>query len=389
MSTPSVSPPVLPPELITAIIYEVDDVESLKLCSLVASSLRSRCQRILYSTLTIRMDNCAALCKLLAESSHIADYVTNLVIRTLYPTMREPDLENFRQILVKVRNVRRCTLDGQWNRFPMHVPIGHPVVPPVDIPPLVLDFLVRQPLRYLSLSCVRIPTSMLGRFLTTVPELSFSSDSVAVQDGVPPTAVQTPVLHSLFLSSTVKDVGPYVVQPQNMRCLCALRHLSFQTPGNGWAAELIQAASRTLQHLHFSCREHPPLNLPASDGFRTTTARPAVISQTTNVLSSLVFPETLPALAEVQIEQFFADNGIFDPTPYISLIALLEASLASYSTPPRIRWFLVMYDQDAQYTDFVDAVRRGMPKADSEGRLIMEACAIVASRGKLNKRFRI
>ncbi|KAJ6495354.1 hypothetical protein C8R45DRAFT_986903 [Mycena sanguinolenta] len=401
---------VIPPELIDAIISEVDDMDSLKACSLVASRLRSKCQRILYSTLTVQVDNCAALWKLLTDSPHLADYVTSLILKTLYPTTRGPDLEKLRQILVKLRNVSRCTLNGYWGRSPMHVAPGNPVVPPLDIPPLVLGFLVLQPLRALSLSCVRIPTSVLWHLLTTAAELSLSSDSMLLHDVIPPTstAVKTPVLRSLFLDSTVKDIGPYLVHPQSIWCLDTLRHFSFRTPGGAWAAQLIQTASRTLQYLHFNCLEHPLSNLPhlpalrtlqftfavqmsfrASDGFRTTIARPAVISRTTDILSSVVFPETLPALAEIQINQRFANNKVFDPAPYIPLIALLETALASYPTPPRIRWFLLMYDQDTQYTDFADAVRRGMPKAHSTGRLVMEACAMVTSRGNLNNRFRI
>ncbi|KAJ6495352.1 hypothetical protein C8R45DRAFT_167963 [Mycena sanguinolenta] len=384
--TPS-SEAVIPPELIDAIICEVDDVDSLKACSLVASCWRSQSQRILYSTLTVRVDNCAALYKLFTESPHIADYVTSLIMRTVYANLPSSNIEKFRRILTKLRNVRWCTLDGSWGCYFMPADPG----PPFDIPPPVLDFLVLQPLRGLSLSCVRIPTSVLWYFLTTVPDLAFREDSLLIHDAIPLTVMQAPVLRSLFVDSTVKGVGPYVVHLQNRRCLDALRHFSFRTPGDEWAAKLVQTASRTLEHIHFNFSGDFPLNLPYLPALRTLQltfpldlssrfcalaalpAWPAFISRTTDTMSSLVMPETFPALAELHIDHHFAGGGVLEPAAYTPLIALLDEALASFPTPPRIRWSLLLYVPDTQYTSFVDAVRRGMPKAYNAGRLVTQA----------------
>ncbi|KAJ7266863.1 hypothetical protein B0H12DRAFT_1229995 [Mycena haematopus] len=307
--------PAFPPELIDAIICEIDDVESLKACSVVASSLRSRSQRILFSALTVKAENYAAVFKLLTESPHIADYITNLIIMTLQHAVTCSDI--FCQILAKLQNVRRCTLDGVRGRIRMHCARGRRIVPPLLIPPPVFDFLVRQPLRELSLICINLKTY----------------------------------------------VGQHLVRPRYIPYLAALRHLSFRSPGDEGSRELIEVASRTLEHIYFDCSEHPPLNLPHLPALRTlqltffvqelftspaniTMGRPEIISRAADILSSLVVPQVLPALADIKIEQHFAEDGVFDPAPYGSLMALLDGALAAYPTAPSIHWFLLMNDNE-------------------------------------------
>ncbi|KAJ7223738.1 hypothetical protein B0H12DRAFT_289829 [Mycena haematopus] len=405
----STPPLVIPPELIGAITCGMDGMESNKACCVVTvvSSLGSESQRILFNTLTVsvKVENCAAIFKLLTDSPHIADYITNLIIMTLQHTMTSPDIENFRQILAKLRNVRRCTLDALWSRFPMHVPAGQSPTPPLAIPPLVLDFLVRQPLCELSLICIRIPTSILWHFLTTVPKL-YLLESVVTEEASPAIVqtpvvrnpflrtgrnpflqapiLQTPVLHSLTLT---KDLGQYIVLPQDMSRFATLRYLSFHPPGDGWAGKLIEAASRTLEHIHFDCSEHPPLNLPHLPALRTLELTFSVQRLfTPSGTITTAGPEILPALADVKIEHHIAKGGVFDPVPYAPLIALLETASAAYHTAPCIHWLLVTSDKETPVTHFTDTVRRGMPKAHSTGRLVLEAA--VSSKAPI-KPFRI
>ncbi|KAF7344493.1 hypothetical protein MSAN_01931100 [Mycena sanguinolenta] len=381
--------PVFPPELIDAIISEIDDIESLKACSLVASSLRFIIQQILFSTLTIKVDNRAAISELLTKSPHIAGYVTNLIIKSLDLLILARHIEGFEQILAKLQNVRRCMLVGLHRSSRIMIEMG-PVEPGLAFPPFLLDFLMRQRLHELSLICIHTPASALWYFLTTVPKLHFQG-SVVLQDelGVAPTAVKTPVLHSLILVRS-EDVGWYVVCSQNMGCLAALRHLSIRPSGDGWARKLIEVASRTLEHIHFDFSGHPPPSLPYLPVLRTlqftfpgktTTSRIGWgISETAGIMSPLITPEVLPALADVQIEQYWAPTGVFDPAPYAPLIALLEAALASYPTPPSIHWLLVLNDRDTQFMDFADTVRREMPEAHGTQRLVLEACVDVPSK---------
>ncbi|KAF7344491.1 hypothetical protein MSAN_01930900 [Mycena sanguinolenta] len=382
--------PVFPPELVDAIICEIDDLESLKACSLVALSWRSRSQRILFDTLTVTVENYAALFKLLTESPHIASYITHLILRMMYAAMPVRDIESIPQILDKLHNVRRCMLAGLQSR--MHtVPVS--VNSQIAFPPLVLDFLVRQQLRELSFICIHIPASALWYLLTTVPKLSFQESVVLPDIGAAETVVHTPVLRSLVLNST-KDIGQYVVRPQNMRCLAALRHLSLRSTDDEWAGQLIEAICGTLEHIHlyFADSKHPPRNLPQLPALRTlqltfssevfvtastiVIVNPEVISRTADILSSFIFPEMLPALAEVKIEQLSVGDIVFNPAPLLlPLSAVLDAALVAYLTPPSIHWFLDMNDKGIIFARFADTVRRGMPRAYTTGRLVMKTYA--------------
>ncbi|KAF7344465.1 hypothetical protein MSAN_01928100 [Mycena sanguinolenta] len=137
--------------------------------------------------------------------------------------------------------------------FPMRrVLPGHPIAPPLDILPLVLDFIVRQLLHKLALIGFGIPTSAFWQFLTIVPTLFFSVSTVIEASAI----VQTPVFHSLALNRN-PDIEQSVIRPQSMQCLTALRHLSFCSPGEGWAGTLIERGSPALEHTHTNCSDHP------------------------------------------------------------------------------------------------------------------------------------
>ncbi|KAJ7238816.1 hypothetical protein B0H12DRAFT_1075147 [Mycena haematopus] len=410
----------IPPELLDAIVCEIYDVASLKVCSLVASTLRYSSQRILLSALTVEAEKCAALCQLLTESPHITSYVTRLTIRTLRTAMTSPHIESFRQILAKLQNVRRCSLDGLWYH-----------------------------------RCIYVSPSVLWHFLTTVPSLHLLS--VKMMDGVNSvlTHVIVPaVLDSLFLNAGTKDVGQWIAHPSNVSCLTALRHLSLRPSDDSWAETLMETASHTLEHIQFECSSialpldlvftllflsglknsqynvetfpmsfelthevlymfksnktmlrghnpiksrfvapgYPPAVLPHLPVLRTlkftfsgqtiTPAISEIISQTANILSSLAIPQMSPALADIMIQQHLARDGAFDPTPYFPLISLLDTALAAYPRPPSVHWLLAMNDKENVFAHFADTVRRGMPKAHSTGRLVLEAYVLPAHNHK-------
>ncbi|KAF7373442.1 hypothetical protein MSAN_00553900 [Mycena sanguinolenta] len=371
----------LPPNIINAIIAEIDDVESLKACSLVASSLRFNCQCILLSTLTVVGWKCDATLKLLSESPHIPGYVTNLIVRLSY--IHGDQTIAFRQISAKLRNLRRCTLDGQIGSGTWDEENGL-LIPPPHLPLFALEFLRRQPLCELSLVSVRIPTSVLWSLSTAVPKLCFRQ-SVIPEQGESATVLQRPVLQSLILRSA-NDLGQYIARPENRWCLAALRHLSISSSSGKWAEELIEAVSSTIEHINFDCPGVPPLNLPHLPALRTlqltffvnkiiydevatTTARPEILSKTADILSSLMFPEMFPALVQVKIDHWedSAEAGVLDPAPYIPLIARLESALESYSTPPSIHWILIMNNKNTVVAHFADTVRRaGCPKLTAQ-----------------------
>ncbi|KAJ7825495.1 hypothetical protein B0H14DRAFT_2596570 [Mycena olivaceomarginata] len=359
------------------IVREIDDLESLKACSLVVSTLRHTSQHILFNSLTIDIKNFTAIRDLLTGSPHIAHYITSL--RALLAGL---DVESFGRILPKLQNVRKCFLDGVWHSSRQS---GAPLRS--GIPPIILDFFTRQPLRTLGLMSIHIPIAVLRNLVKIIPTLYFLA--VGIEDGadaVPAHTVSQPpverfALNSLFLIGN--DVGQFLAHPHNISCVAALRHLSVCPQDNGWAGALIEGASSTLNHIEFNCSSYPPPALPHLPALRTVgftfsgqiipSARADIISQTANVLSTLAVPQMSPALAKIVIIQEFARDGVFDPSPYLSLITMLDEALAAYPMPVSIGWTLRLNDGETQFKHFADSVRRGMPKAHSVGRLLLEA----------------
>jgi hypothetical protein len=378
---------VIPPELQDAIVCEIDDVESLMSCSLVGWTLRYSSQRILLSSLTIHKRNLARACELLTESLHIAGYVTRLTIRlgSLRNVMASTDIGIFVQILDKLHNVRRCTVDGMWykslfSNFPERS----------RIPPLLLDFLGRQPLHELHLRLIDIAPAVLWRVLALAPTLHLrtvimdeGTDTLSATAGV---SLPSPFLDSLYLMNGT--VGEFLAHPQNISCVAGLRHLLVESYDN-WAGPMIMAASHTLEHIQFDCQSYysgggsPPMfpRLPALHTVQFTfpgliilAATAELISAAVESLSSLVTPQMSPALADVVIKQRSAKDGVFDASPYVPLMTMLDAALAAYPSPPCVHWVLAT-DREEPTTSlahFAEGVRHAMPKARSAGRLVLE-----------------
>ncbi|KAF7340123.1 hypothetical protein MVEN_01930700 [Mycena venus] len=383
----------LPPELLDAIVVLVDDLESLKSCSLVASTLRYTSQRILIRSLTVQAKNYVQVGQLLIESPHIADYITHLSLKL--HDLASLDIDTLHQVLAKLQNLRLCFLNGMWHSSPRSSALRRST-----IPPLVSDFLARQPPRALYLMAITISPALLWRFAAAVPTLHVYS--VVIEEEPDPTvaraAVSNSVLESLFLNS--RHVGEFFARPQNISCVAGLRHLSAAGPFDDWAPALIEAASRTLEHIQFDCTydPSPPLlqRLPALrtvqftfSGQITTETRAEYISHATPTLSSLATPEMSPALADVVIKQQFTSRvGADDAVPYVPLMKMLDAALRAYAAAPCIRWILATRNEESRYAGFADSVRRGMPEAHGAGRLVLEVHVLSSKRFK-KKAFRI
>ncbi|KAJ6470414.1 hypothetical protein C8R45DRAFT_1218279 [Mycena sanguinolenta] len=379
---------VIPRELLEAIVDKIHDVESLKACSLAASTLRYSSQRRLLGALTIGAGICAPpyIHQLLTESPHIADYVTRLSIPILPAVM---EFQSFPRILAKLQNVRECTM-GERTRESQRF----------TIPPFVLDFLARPSLREVHLSGFQITTSELRHFLTTLSSLHLSF--VVIKGGADPSFMHgsvgpaAAVLGSLSLGIGVGEIGEFLVQPANISCLAAVRRLSLYSAGDistgssgdRWTRPLIQFTSPTIEHLHLNCAYFPPPALPGLPALRTlkitfsgrinAASLSDIISRTADILPSLAAPQVSPALADIVIEQNLAsfDTGTFDPLPYAPLISILDAAQAVYATPPSVRFLLSEYKETQyKFARFADTVQQGMPRAHGAGRLVVEACS--------------
>ncbi|KAF8211967.1 hypothetical protein K438DRAFT_1957760 [Mycena galopus ATCC 62051] len=227
-------------ELLDAILCEIDDTESLKACSLAASALRSPSQRILLSASTIKVENFVQIWKLFTESPHIEEYV----------------------------HVRSCRLNGAWYECTQYS--NFPLLS--GIPPLLLDFLARQPLRELCLIKIDVTPTVLWRFVAVVPTLYLSAVSILEETDVIPAPVLPPApLSSLFIDSP--SLEQFLARPENTPRVANLQYLSLWN-GSLAAGALIAAASQALEHIQFDCEEFskspsPPLVLPRLPALRS------------------------------------------------------------------------------------------------------------------------
>ncbi|KAJ6558081.1 hypothetical protein B0H19DRAFT_128228 [Mycena capillaripes] len=135
--------PLIPAELVDAILSEVEDIESLKACSLAGSALRH------------------PICTFL-EESHVAPYITRF---TIYLPAHTVPQESFTQVLRLLPNVRRCILSGDSQARD-----GRKAYLPFP----VLDFLARQPLRDLHvMNITDLPLTWFCHLLGFAPTVYF------------------------------------------------------------------------------------------------------------------------------------------------------------------------------------------------------------------------
>ncbi|KAJ7696381.1 hypothetical protein B0H14DRAFT_3040665 [Mycena olivaceomarginata] len=283
---------VLPPELLDAIICEIDDTQTLKACSLVATTLCSSSQRILLDSLTVDVYNDTAICKLLTESPHVSEYI-RASVKTLAP----------------LQNVRRCFLDGSGDSNP--------------------------PRRFRFLGVSSCTTSYFCNFVKVIPTLYF--DFVEIEIGAD--VASDPTVLSPFagksaltsLSCIGKDAGQFLARAKNISCVATLRHLSVSSRDDGWVGALIEAASHTLETIEFDCSRPsiypfarspilthragypPPPALPRLPALQSVefafsdellpAARADIISRTATVLQALAVPQASPALAKLVFKQ--------------------------------------------------------------------------------------
>ncbi|KAJ6493215.1 hypothetical protein C8R45DRAFT_927994 [Mycena sanguinolenta] len=157
--------PFLAQELVGAILAEVDDLASLKACSLVESRFRVLSQRILLDHITLsvsskvdHLKNYEAARTLLEESPQIATYITTLKLQLYMPDvdtdMPAVDTDSLQWVFRHVVNVRRFTLHGAYG--PRRQPLSCNYLPS-GLSEVLLDFISRQHLH-------RLCTLVVGKF---------------------------------------------------------------------------------------------------------------------------------------------------------------------------------------------------------------------------------
>ncbi|KAK7024989.1 hypothetical protein R3P38DRAFT_2952138 [Favolaschia claudopus] len=380
----------LPPELLDAIVQEIRDVETLKECSLVSSTMRYFCQRLLLRYMTVDANNYCSACELLTHSPHVAEYVTFLTIGALHDVMDSAKAESFRQVLSKLQNVRVCMLDGRW--YPSVVSnYAHLSW----IPQPIFDFLTRLPLRELRLTHIILTPALfwsLFRAVSTISLRAVSLDEEADHEiAIPPPARSTDVT-SLSLGGM--RVGEFLARPQNISCVAGLRHLSIDGFANErmWVRALIEASCNTLEHIQFDCPDYfgtaPPTlpHLPrlrviqvSFPGAIVATAKISLISATIRTLSAFAAPQISPVLAQLKIKLWAHREDAMDADLYDPLMKTLDQAFVSHTMAPCIHWNLAKREGDQiDLRFFADKVRRKMPLLFKARRLSVQE--YVASR---------
>ncbi|KAJ7676955.1 hypothetical protein DFH06DRAFT_1169409 [Mycena polygramma] len=360
----------IPQELVDSIIAELDDLDSLKTCSLAGPMFRDPSQRRLLRCITLtgwphndlRNGNCAAARTLFDQSPHLAAYVQDLKI-LLNPG---PDLDHLQDILLILKNVRRCIVDGhgqqfRWNNL-------NP-----GLAAAFVKFFSRQALQDLRLCRVVITPS--ASFIWAVPSLS---SYITGATKLNPDLSGTPsTLRDLALHFGSQDLCALLASPDFRSHIAGLRRLSI-LPRFDDSMALITAAAGTLQHIHFDCdvptmAMHMPLpELPALRilefriSFDTQTLDPLLIT-----LSCILESSNSPTFADVVLTFPVWNYRLLQSAARSRYMTVLDAAFVAHPAVPRMRW-RASFAEPSNIDCFTDLVKLGLPALDARGKLVVE-----------------
>ncbi|KAJ7469248.1 hypothetical protein FB451DRAFT_1256193 [Mycena latifolia] len=369
--------PVLPQELLDAIVGDVDDVTTLKSCSLVGTMLCKTSQCILLRSLTVLSTGGKNYTKargLLEDSPHIAGYITRLKIQI---PRRDDDIESLQQVLHKLVNVRRCILDGVLDDF-----VWDDITPPFASS--LLNFIERQPLHELHLDGIEeLPMAVFLRLVAAAPILSFYFVSVKADEDLLPISPHPLAIEHLILATRSEDICTIFACPDSRLDVMSLRRLSIMAHYTH-AEAFIRGASLTLQSLRLYCDvpgKPLALSLPSLPILHSLElvldfadhAAPWFIETLVRVLT----PTTSPVLAEITVtfSPILLGFGVRSYLLGPELMAPLDNALAAHSASPRMHWRVRFPTAKGahHFADFVRATERGMPKVHGVGCLTFEA----------------
>ncbi|KAJ7607055.1 hypothetical protein FB45DRAFT_1136054 [Roridomyces roridus] len=361
------------------LIIDICDFETLKECSLAASCLRYRSQRNLFRSLKLRAKKFGLVSSRLADSPHIAEYYTTLTLMTQNSAEIETTLND---ILLRLRNIRRLELGGQWiksrskDRDPLPAPI-HPVI---------VNFIERQCLEELNLEYNYISPALLSYLLGSISRISTASVTVRDTDDerIPtPTPSQSPVRY-LKLQSSFEHLCPWLGRPAITPLLAHLRTLSLPLVDQPWTTALLAAAANTLERVDLHCvyGELPRLplplpHLPALHSihfhllFSSFHHRP-IDSET---IAALIAPGTMPALKDIVTHLSFVSSRTPEelariPEHYGTLFSVLEDAVGGSERTLTVGWILrVSRKAESVGQSVAGMIREGMPLARLCGQL--------------------
>ncbi|KAJ7675646.1 hypothetical protein DFH06DRAFT_1122474 [Mycena polygramma] len=231
---------LIPQELIEAILSEVEDMESLKACALVAPNFCVPTQRRLLSSLSLSLlpvhSHCTPqqACIRLRESPHVAQYITQLCVHT-----DEFPIDALEELLGKLTKVRKCTI-----RNARSYPWSHVCWTAL----LVIHFARDQNLTELRVACLKdIPSYVLALIVSSAPKVSFYGVEISGSESID--WVCTPVdscrMKQLLISDS-DSVGAALQRPDFAPYIANIRRLGVASPH----PTTIWRAFNIIEHLH-------------------------------------------------------------------------------------------------------------------------------------------
>ncbi|KAJ7038768.1 hypothetical protein C8F04DRAFT_1179441 [Mycena alexandri] len=373
----------IPQEIVDEILGEVDDIESLKSCALVALKFCTPSQRILLHSLTVESgykdshpSNYTAVLRLLTESPHIALYIRELTIKLPAGLTALQDIETLRWILAKMTKVQHCTLtvkyiqDTRWSSL-------NPILSST-----ILDFITKQRLRSITLACLPdIPLPVLLRLITSTSRLdcAFLGGDLQGKKLQDLERLRPPSLDCLILDSDSRYVTDLLARPESEARTRNLIRLAMPYENS---MVFIRRAAVTLKQIRLDCRgldiqsKIIPSEFSPLPSLRSVEIKLSFWNRDEPWLIDLISC-ILTANSTATIEEVIVAYGIDYSPPvdisesFRSFLTKLEDLPFQHPAAPRIRWRLAYANVDV--AQLVNLIKIKMPRLHATGRLVFES----------------
>ncbi|KAJ6529638.1 hypothetical protein B0H19DRAFT_1384822 [Mycena capillaripes] len=368
----------LPQELIRAIVEEIHDAESLKMCSLVGTIFREHTQRILLHSLTLGDDGNppTAAWTLLQESPHVARYFKRL--ECMLPTKDTglAEVHALCAVLNSLSSVRQCYFVGGTDNDPH----PWPEVPP-QVAPVIIGFIQRQPLEKLHfISISSLSTGLLSILLCAAPTLSLvdtSLDRTVIAVVFPRSSS---IVQNLLLLSC-PGVADLFSSPEFRPLMASIQKLWWE-PALESGDGLISVVAHTIEHIRLHCTDDEKANISRFLPFPPLPSLKLaeIVAHITEgdegwfiaLLSSILAAAT--GLREICVMCYHSCSFTSET------LATVDSLLADSGASPHIRWRVDLDDADTPGVSFGDvatSVQQGMPRLLGVGKVVVEQGSFV------------
>ncbi|KAJ7315350.1 hypothetical protein DFH08DRAFT_1086887 [Mycena albidolilacea] len=362
----------IPQELIATIIQEVDDHLSLKMCSLAGKAFCAPAQRMLLTSLDLRVARpYTAALDLLDKSPHIASYFKRLYCPLPEASMAEAEVDALCTVLGKLSNVRHCHFVAATNIFTLWTEF----LPNVYL--AVVEFTQRQRLAELEIDTITaIPSDVLALFLGAAPTVSLVNSNVDSAVTLMHSLAPPPPIVETLRVSWSPGIADVLTSPDFRPYMHNIRKLWWD-PDIDTGGRLIALVSHTLEHLCIQFFDQtnwgktiklPPL--PRVKSVEVTLEQEWLVPVYYRFLTILTAaPDTLEEICIT----FAPKPDFLHPEALGQMDSIFTGSAAS----PRVRWRLDLKDNPiSSFAGFVGALERGLPILHAQGKLVVERSSV-------------